>query len=206
MPWIRTKHMIHSTDEHSVYGVVVESAYLSHVIEEFWLLTSRGVRHIGSPPADPRRRPRSGLERPSPHPGGRPCGAQRHAQHPGVAAAIAFAPDFPRLVRERQPDQRAPWWARAAASPLVPRQRCAQGRRDDQEAVRAGITRPWRTGPVVGQSNRVTRLKRQRVGRATFARLQPRVRRAASGPCSARVTPASRGSPRSAALACLQRR
>jgi transposase len=98
--------------------------------------------------------------------------AQLQAQHPEVAGAIALAQDFTRLVRERQPDQLDPWLARAAASPLVPLQRCAKGLRDDDDAVRAGITLPWNTSPVEGHRNRLKMLKRQMFGRATLDLLQ----------------------------------
>jgi transposase len=100
---------------------------------------------------------------------------QLHAQPPEVAAAIAFAQDFAQLVRERRPEPLDPWLARAADSPLTPLQRLATGSRDDDEAVKAGVTRPWSHGPVAGQMNRLKMLKRQMCGRATRALLQPRV-------------------------------
>jgi transposase len=100
--------------------------------------------------------------------------AELQAQHPEVAAAIVLAQDFTRLVRERQPDQLDPWLARAAESPLVPLQRFAKGLRDDYEAVRAGITLTWSTGPVEGHINRLKMLKRQMFGRAKLALLQQR--------------------------------
>jgi transposase len=100
--------------------------------------------------------------------------AQLQAQHPEVAAAIALAQDFTRLVRERQPDQLAPWLARAAESPLVPLQRFAKGLRDDYDAVKAGVTLPWSTGPVEGHINRLKMLKRQMFGRAKLDLLQQR--------------------------------
>jgi transposase len=87
--------------------------------------------------------------------------AQLQAQHPEVAAAIALAQDVAPLVRERTPEQLDPWLARAAESPLVPLQRFAKGLRDDDDAVKAGGTRPWSNGPVEGQMNRLKMLKRQ---------------------------------------------
>jgi transposase len=132
--------------------------------------------------------------------------AQLQAQHPEMAAAIALAQDFTRRVRDRQPDQLDPWLARAAESPLVPLPRCAKGLRDDDDAVRAGVTLPWRTGPVEGHINRLNMRKRPMVGRATLDLLQPRFLLAASGPCYAMAATASPGSTMSAALACLQRR
>ena len=100
--------------------------------------------------------------------------AQLQAQHPAVAAAIALAQDFVRLVRERQPDQLDPWLARAAESPLGPLQRFAKGLRDDYDAVKAGVTLPWSNGPVEGHINRLKMLKRQMFGRAKLALLQQR--------------------------------
>jgi transposase len=101
--------------------------------------------------------------------------AQLNAQHPEVAAAIALAQDFARLVREREPDRLNPWLARAAESPHVPLQRFAKGLRDDDDAVKAGVTLPWSTGPVEGPMNRLNMLKRQMFGRAKLDLLQQRL-------------------------------
>ena len=109
--------------------------------------------------------------------------APLQAQPPEVAAASALAQDCTRRVRERQPDQRDPWLARAAASPLVPLQRVAKGRRADDDAVSAGITRPWSTGAVEGQLTRLRMCKRQMFGRDKFDLLPQRVLLAASGHC-----------------------
>jgi transposase len=100
--------------------------------------------------------------------------AQLQARHPEVAAAIAVAQDFAQLVRERTPEQLDPWLARAADSSLTPLQRFAKGLRDDYEAVKAGVTLPWSTGPVEGQINRLKMLKRQMFGRAKLDLLQQR--------------------------------
>jgi transposase len=107
--------------------------------------------------------------------------AQRTAQEATRAAAIARAQDFAQRVRPRQPALLAPWLARAAESPLLPLQRFAKGRRDDDDAVNAGVPLPWSTGPVEGHMNRVKRLKRQMCGRASLDLLQCRVLLAAYG-------------------------
>jgi transposase len=99
---------------------------------------------------------------------------QLQAQHPEVAAAIALAQDFAQLVRKRRPEQLDSWLARAADSPLTPLQRFAKGIRDDDEAVKAGVTLPWSNGPVEGQMNRLKMLKRQMFGRAKLDLLQQR--------------------------------
>ena len=100
--------------------------------------------------------------------------AQLNAPHPEVAAAIVLAQDFAQLVRKRQPDQLEPWLARAAESPLMPLQRFAKGLRDDDDAVKAGVTLPWRNGPVEGHINRLNMLTRQMFGRASLDLLQRR--------------------------------
>jgi transposase len=99
---------------------------------------------------------------------------QLTAQQAEVAAAIALAQDCAQLVLERQPDHLDPWLARAAASPLGPLQRVAKGLRDDDDAVKAGLTLPWRNGPVEGHSNRLKTLKRQMFGRSGRDLLQRR--------------------------------
>jgi transposase len=90
---------------------------------------------------------------------------QLTAQDAQLANAIALAQDFAQLVRQRQPKHLDPWLARAAVSPLLPLQRFAKGLRDDYDAVKAGVTLPWSSGPVEGHINRLKTLKRQMFGR-----------------------------------------
>jgi transposase len=100
--------------------------------------------------------------------------AQLHAQHADVAEAIDLAQDFVRLVRQRQPQALEPWLARAAKSAVGAFQRFAKGLRDDYDAVKAGVTLPWSSGPVEGQITRLKLLKRQMYGRAGLALLERR--------------------------------
>jgi len=67
-----------------------------------------------------------------------------------------------------------PWLQRATTSTLEALQRFAQGLYEDYEAVKAGVTLPWSTGPVEGHINRLTMLKRQMFGRARLALLSRR--------------------------------
>jgi transposase len=90
----------------------------------------------------------------------------RLTQHPTLAEAIGLAQDFASLVRRRQPTQLDPWLVRAATSPPPPFRRFAKGLRDDYAAVKAGMTLPWRQGPIEGHINRLKMLKRQMCGRA----------------------------------------
>jgi transposase len=100
---------------------------------------------------------------------------QLQAQHAELAEAIELTQDFAALVRQRQGEELQAWLKRAAASCLRPFQRFANGRWEDYEAVQAGLTLPWSTGPVEGQINRLKMLKRQMFGRANIDLLRLRV-------------------------------
>ena len=101
--------------------------------------------------------------------------AQVQAQHHELAKAIELTQDFAELVRQRQPDQLDNGLERAAQSALKAFERFAKGLREDYEAVKAGVTLPWSTGPVEGQMNRLKMLKRQMFGRANIDLLRLRV-------------------------------
>jgi len=96
-------------------------------------------------------------------------------QHAELAEAIELTQDFAALVRQRRGDELKSWLERAAASCLRPFQRFAGGLWEDYEAVKAGLTLPWSTGPVEGQINRLKMLKRQMFGRADIDLLRLRV-------------------------------
>jgi hypothetical protein len=59
-----------------------------------------------------------------------------------------------------------PMLRRAASSTLDAVCRFATGLSDDYQAVIAGLTLPWSSGPVEGHINRLNMLKRQMFGRA----------------------------------------
>jgi transposase len=99
---------------------------------------------------------------------------QLHAQSAEVAEAIALAQDFVTLVRQRQPAQLDPWLQRATASAVDAVRRFATGLYEDYEAVKAGVTLPWSSGPVEGHINRLKMLKRQMFGRARLDLLSRR--------------------------------
>jgi transposase len=101
--------------------------------------------------------------------------ARLQAQEGAIAEAIRLTQDFAALVRQRQPDQLERWLERATASGLQAFQSLANGLRADYEAVKAGVTLMWSTGPVEGQINRLKMRKRQMYGRAHMALLRQRV-------------------------------
>jgi transposase len=76
--------------------------------------------------------------------------AQLREQHGEVTEAIDLAQAFTQLVRQRQPETLAPWLQRASTSTLEAIQRFATGLYEDYDAVKAGVTLPWSTGPVEG--------------------------------------------------------
>ena len=96
-------------------------------------------------------------------------------QHAELPEAIELTQDFAALVRQRQGEELQSWLKRAAASCLRPFQGFANGVWEDYEAVKAGLTLPWSTGPVEGQINRLKMLKRQMFGRANIDLLRLRV-------------------------------
>src|SRR6266853_2660784 len=91
---------------------------------------------------------------------------QLRTQSTAVAEAIDLAQDFTQLVRQRQPAQLDPWLQRATNRTLDALRRFAAGLSEDSQAVKAGGTLPWSTGPVEGHMNRLKMLKRQMFGRA----------------------------------------
>jgi transposase len=103
------------------------------------------------------------------------------AQSAEVAEAIALAQDFATLVRQRQPTQLDPWLQRATSSTLDALRRFAKGLYEDYEAIKAGVTVPWSTGPVEGHINRLKMVKRQMFGRAHLDLLEHRFLRAPRG-------------------------
>jgi transposase len=77
-------------------------------------------------------------------------------------------------VRQRQGAHLDAWLARVSQSASGALQRFAKELTDDYDAVKAGLTLPWSTGPVEGHFTRLKLLKRQMFGRASLALLQQR--------------------------------
>ena len=111
-----------------------------------------------------------------------PAAHQLHAQSAEVAEAIDLAQDFVTLVRQRQPTQLDLWLTRATTSTIEALRRFATGLYEDYEAVKAGVTLPWSSGPVEGHINRLKMLKRQMFGRAHLDLLSRRFLQAPRGP------------------------
>nr|WP_261988333.1 transposase [Streptomyces sp. gb1(2016)] len=67
------------------------------------------------------------------------------------------------------------WAADAEVSRLPELRGFASGLRKDWDAVMAGLTLRWKSGPVEGHVNRIKMLKRQMFGRAKLDLLRKRV-------------------------------
>ncbi|GAA5024461.1 hypothetical protein GCM10025734_83010 [Kitasatospora paranensis] len=63
----------------------------------------------------------------------------------------------------------------------------AESRRQDLDAVTAGLTPRWNSGPVKGHVNRITYLTRQGHGRASFALLRRRILLATRAPAAVTI-------------------
>ena len=105
-----------------------------------------------------------------------------------VATAYALTQDFATMLRERRGASLDSWLASASGGGIPELRRFALGLQGDLDAVRAGLTEPWSTGPVEGQITRLKLIKRQGYGRAGFALLRRRVLR---GPSDGPTPPAA---------------
>jgi transposase len=94
---------------------------------------------------------------------------------PKVELAQSLALEFFRMTRRREAAGLEGWIARAAASGIEELGRFGVGLRRDWEAVVAGLTLKWSSGPVEGQVNRLKMIKRQMFGRASLAVLRARI-------------------------------
>jgi transposase len=92
-----------------------------------------------------------------------------------LGAAVSLAEEFAALVRSRSAAGLADWLARAEASGLPEFLTLARGMRQDEAAVRAGLTEVWSQGQVEGRVGRLKLVKRQMFGRAGFDLLKARV-------------------------------
>jgi transposase len=94
---------------------------------------------------------------------------------PQIETAYQLVEQFLRMVRERTGEQLAAWLAQVQASRLKAFDSFVTGVQQDQDAVLAGLTLPWSTGPLEGNINRLKLMKRSMYGRANFDLLKRRV-------------------------------
>lgn len=96
-------------------------------------------------------------------------------QCPPVAIAQSLALEFFAMARRREPAGLEGWIERAAQSGIEELKQFGAGLRRDWEAVVAGLTLEWSSGPVEGQVNRLKMIKRQMFGRAGLPVLRARI-------------------------------
>lgn len=92
-----------------------------------------------------------------------------------IREAIDLAASFAALVRGRRPDDLNGWLCRAEGCSMTGLRSFARRLRQDEAAVRAGITVEWSNGPVEGHVSRLKYIKRSMYGRARFDLLKARV-------------------------------
>ena len=74
---------------------------------------------------------------------------------PGVKDTLALAQRFTHFVSAKNEPGLDPWLADATASGLPEFRAFATSLRQDEAAVRAGLSLPWSKGPVEGAVNRL---------------------------------------------------
>jgi transposase len=96
-----------------------------------------------------------------------------------VAEAMQLADEFVVMVRERSGKFFLGWLDKAEAATAREIRGFASGLRQDEAAVKAGLTVKWSNGPVEGHVNRLKVIKRTMYGRASLKLLKARILHAA---------------------------
>jgi transposase len=94
---------------------------------------------------------------------------------PALAAVAGHVRAFAKMLKHRTGQQLPQWIADVLADDLPELHAFVAGLQRDLDAVTAGLTLPWSSGPVEGQVNRIKMIKRQMFGRAGFDLLRKRI-------------------------------
>ncbi|WP_444543363.1 transposase [Micromonospora sonchi] len=94
---------------------------------------------------------------------------------PELQATATHVRDFADLMRKRRGERLLDWMQRVEADDLPALHSLITGLRRDLDAVTAGLTLPWSSGPVEGNVIRIKTIKRQMRGRASFDLLRKRI-------------------------------
>jgi transposase len=96
-------------------------------------------------------------------------------QRPELSKATGLARELSDMIRHRRGQGWEGWLAGVQEPGVAAEMRTfAEGLRQDEAAVRAGLESPWSNGQVEGQVNRLKTIKRQMLGRAKFDLLRQR--------------------------------
>ncbi|WP_017578718.1 ISL3 family transposase [Nocardiopsis valliformis] len=96
-------------------------------------------------------------------------------QCPDLGSLVGHVRSFAQILTQHKGERLDQWRAEARVVDLPALRSFIDGLGRDLDAVRAGLTLPWSSGPVEGNVNRIKMLKRQMYGRAGFALLRKRV-------------------------------
>jgi transposase len=94
---------------------------------------------------------------------------------PALRATGDLVSEFAQILTERRGHELRDWMQRVHAEGAPALRSFASGLDRDLDAVTAGLTLPYSSGPVEGTVNRIKMIKRQMFGRATFNLLRKRV-------------------------------
>ena len=94
---------------------------------------------------------------------------------PELHAVASHVRDFADLMNKRRGDRLPDWMLRVQADNLPALHSLVTGLRRDLDAVTAGLTLTWSSGPVEGAVNRIKTIKRSMYGRAGFDLLRRRI-------------------------------
>jgi len=97
------------------------------------------------------------------------------ARCPELDATAGYVREFATMMRDLRGDLLEDWMRSIEASDLSALHSLVIGLRRDQDAVTAGLTLHWNSGPVEGQVNRIKMLKRTMFGRAKLDLLRCRI-------------------------------
>jgi hypothetical protein len=94
---------------------------------------------------------------------------------PELQAVAGHVRDFADLMNKHHGDRLPDWMLRVQADDLPALHSLVTGLRRDLDAVTAGLTMIWSSGPVEGAVNRIKTIKRSMYGRAGFDLLRRRI-------------------------------
>ncbi|WP_087924530.1 transposase [Streptomyces albireticuli] len=103
------------------------------------------------------------------------------ARCPALDRAAGHVRAFAELMNNRQGRRLHSWIALVQADDLPALHTFTTGLGHDLDAVVAGLSMPYSSGPIEGHNNKIKMLKRQMFGRANFDLLRKRVLLAARG-------------------------
>ena len=97
------------------------------------------------------------------------------ARSPALRAARERVSEFAEILTQRRGHELHDWMQRVDTDGAPALRSFATGLERDLDAVTAGLTLPYSSGPVEGTVNRIKMIKRQMFGRANFDLLRKRV-------------------------------